>query len=138
MDKQAFVDLLIGSGALFQGEWTLERVGHEQWVFRGTEEQFPQIFAVAERNRPFPFVGGKYAVKITEDMKLLFHESGDDVQLRIYDKARIEMILGRDNRKLRVSKESIEHVRGWLRQAAQGGLTQLAYLDESMLVFGEE
>lgn len=137
MDKQALTDLIIGGGALFQGEWKLERVGHEQWVFRGTKEQLPRLFAVVERNRPLKFVNGKYEIPVTKDMKLLFHETSDDVQLRIYDKERLETVLGRDTRRFRVSKESIEYVRGWIKEAAQKGVTQLSYLDETMAVFGE-
>ena len=136
MNKQEMIDQIIGQSALFQGAWILERVGNEQWVFRGTKEAFPRLFMLLGDVEYTDT--GKVEINVTEDMRLVLHESVEHVQLRIYNKERIEELLGREARKLQVTPESIETVKSWLDEAAKSGVSQLSYLAETLKVFEEK
>lgn len=136
MDKRLLADQIIESGALFEGPWALERVGREQWVFRGTKETLPILFRCLEKAE-FP-PSGKCEIQLTSDMKLVLHENVEHSQLRVYSKERVEALLDRDTRKLIVTPESIEKVKKWLGEADKAGVDQLSYLTETMEVFGQE
>jgi len=136
MTNRILADRVIESGALFAGTWSLERVGHEQWVMRGTEENLPALFDILGS---YAFPGdGKQTIELTTDMKLVIHPTVEHVQLRIYDKERMESLLKRDDRKLVISPESIKSVHEWLKEAFKGGVVQLSYLADTMSIFGEE
>jgi len=133
MDKRILADQVIESGALFEGPWALERVGREQWVFKGTKETLPILFRYLEKVE-FP-PSGKCEIQLTSDMKLMLHEPVKHAQLRIYDKERVEALMSRDTRRLVVTPESIKKVKEWLAEAAKNGVEQLSYLSETMAVF---
>jgi len=136
MDKRLLADQIIESGVLFEGPWSLERVGHEQWVFRGTKESLPAMFHYLEKVE-YP-ESGKCEIQLTSDMRLMLHEHVEHVQLRIYDKERIEALLSRDTRRLNVTPESIEKVKAWVGEATKSGVDQLSYLTDTLAVFGQE
>lgn len=136
MTNRILADRVIESGALFAGTWDLERVGHEQWVMRGTKENLPALFTILE-GYAFP-MDSKHTIELTTDMKIVIHPTIEHLQLRIYDKERMESLLRRDERKLVISPESIKSVHEWLKEAFKGGVVQLSYLSDTMSIFGEE
>jgi hypothetical protein len=137
MNKIGTIDQIVERQLLFKGPWSLERVGHEQWVLRGVKEDHPALFKMFEKIEASDFSSGKCEFKIADDLKLVLHEGVEHVQLRIYSKERIQPLLTREIGRLRVKPESIQKVKDWIIQATKAGVTQLGYLKETLGVFEE-
>ena len=136
LSNRILADNIIESGALFVGPWELERVGHEQWVLRGSKKDLPRLFRMLEG---VTFRSSdKLMIELTADMKLAIHKSVEHIQLRIYNKERMETLVRRDERKLRVTPDSIEKVKAWLNKARESGVSQLSYLIDTLAIFEEE